>query len=211
LAKTEHPYILGITGTISSGKSLVGKLLAERNVPVFDSDSIVHDLLSLETPTRKAVVERFGENIVDPERNGAIDRVRLGKVVFSDATARKDLEAIVHPAVIKETRRRINELPENSIAAVLAPLLFEAGLQNEYNEIWAVTTDLETLKQRLRQRDNLSDSEVEKRLAAQWSQEKKASLSDAVIDNSGTPQNTAQQVDLLLEKIKHKLELERVQ
>lgn len=211
MAKTEHPYILGITGTISSGKSLVGKLLAERNVPVFDSDSIVHDLLSLETPTRKAVVERFGENIVDPERNGAIDRVRLGKVVFSDATARKDLEAIVHPAVIKETRRRINELPENSIAAVLAPLLFEAGLQNEYNEIWAVTTDLETLKQRLRQRDNLSDSEVEKRLAAQWSQEKKASLSDAVIDNSGTPQNTAQQVDLLLEKIKHKLELERVQ
>jgi len=211
LAKTEHPYILGITGTISSGKSLVGKLLAERNVPVFDSDSIVHDLLSLETPTRKAVVERFGENIVDPERNGAIDRVRLGKVVFSDATARKDLEEIVHPAVIKETRRRINELPENSIAAVLAPLLFEAGLQNEYNEIWAVTTDLETLKQRLRQRDNLSDSEVEKRLAAQWSQEKKASLSDAVIDNSGTPQNTAQQVDLLLEKIKHKLELERVQ
>ncbi|MBS2004570.1 MAG: dephospho-CoA kinase [Cyanobacteria bacterium SZAS LIN-5] len=211
MAKTEHPYILGITGTISSGKSLVGKLLAERNVPVFDSDSIVHDLLSLETPTRKAVVERFGENIVDPERNGAIDRVRLGKVVFSDTTARKDLEAIVHPAVIKETRRRINELPENSIAAVLAPLLFEAGLQNEYNEIWAVTTDLETLKQRLRQRDNLSDSEVEKRLAAQWSQEKKASLSDAVIDNSGTPQNTAQQVDLLLEKIKHKLELERVQ
>ncbi|RTL35330.1 MAG: dephospho-CoA kinase [Candidatus Melainabacteria bacterium] len=211
MAKTEHPYILGITGTISSGKSLVGKLLAERNVPVFDSDSIVHDLLRLETPTRKAVVERFGENIVDPERNGAIDRVRLGKVVFSDTTARKDLEAIVHPAVIKETRRRINELPENSIAAVLAPLLFEAGLQNEYNEIWAVTTDLETLKQRLRQRDNLSDSEVEKRLAAQWSQEKKASLSDAVIDNSGTPQNTAQQVDLLLEKIKHKLELERVQ
>ncbi|MFN8554704.1 MAG: dephospho-CoA kinase [Candidatus Obscuribacterales bacterium] len=211
MAKTEHPYILGITGTISSGKSLVGKLLAERNVPVFDSDSIVHDLLSLATPTRKAVVERFGENIVDPERNGAIDRVRLGKVVFSDATARKDLEAIVHPAVIKETRRRINELPENSIAAVLAPLLFEAGLQNEYNEIWAVTTDLETLKQRLRQRDNLSDSEVEKRLAAQWSQEKKASLSDAVIDNSGTPRNTAQQVDLLLEKIKHKLELERVQ
>lgn len=211
MAKTDHPYMIGITGTISSGKSLVGKLLSERNVPVFDSDRTVHDLLSLDTPTRKAVLERFGENLADQSQNGAVDRIKLGKIVFSDVEARKALEAIVHPAVIKETRRRIDELPDNSIAAVLAPLLFEAGLKNEYNEIWAVTTDLETLKQRLRQRDNLSDLEVEKRLAAQWSQEKKASLSDAVIDNSGTPEHTAQQVDLLLEKIKQKLKLETVQ
>ncbi len=108
------------------------------------------------------------------------------------------------PAVIKESRRRIHEHPNNAIVAVLAPLLFEAGLKNEYNEIWTITTNLETLKQRLRQRDQLSDSEVERRLAAQWSQERKASLSDVVIDNSGTPEDTAKQVDLHLEKLKLK-------
>lgn len=204
MPKSDAPYILGITGTISSGKSLVGKILGERGVPVFDSDLIVHDLLTLDTETRAAVIERFGASIVDSNRNGAINRQALGQIVFSDADARKDLEAIVHPAVIKESRRRIHEHPNNAIVAVLAPLLFEAGLKNEYNEIWTITTNLETLKQRLRQRDQLSDSEVERRLAAQWSQERKASLSDVVIDNSGTPEDTAKQVDLHLEKLKLK-------
>lgn len=205
MAKSDAPYILGITGTISSGKSLVGKILSERGVPVFDSDQIVHDLLSMDTPTRKAVVDRFGESVVDGTGNGAINRAALGKIVFSDAQARKDLEAIVHPAVIKENRRRIHEHPNNAVVAVLAPLLFEAGLKNEYNEIWTITTDLETLKQRLRQRDKLSEAEVERRLAAQWSQEKKASMSDATVDNSGTPDNTARQVDELLQKLRQKV------
>jgi dephospho-CoA kinase len=204
VAKSDSPYILGITGTISSGKSLVGKILTDGGVPVFDSDLIVHDLLTLDTETRAAVIKRFGQTIVDANHNGAINRQALGQIVFSDADARKDLEAIVHPAVIKESRRRIHEHPNNAIVAVLAPLLFEAGLQNEYNEIWTITTNLETLKQRLRQRDHLSDSEVERRLAAQWTQEKKASLSDVVIDNSGSPEDTAKQVDLLLEKLRLK-------
>lgn len=182
----------------------MGKILADRGVPVFDSDLIVHDLLTLDTETRAAVIKRFGDSIVDSNHDGAINRQALGQIVFSDAAARKDLEAIVHPAVIAESRRRIREHPNNEIVALLAPLLFEAGLENEYNEIWTITTDLETLKQRLRQRDQLSDSEVERRLAAQWTQEKKASLSDVVIDNSGSPEETAKQVDLHLEKLKLK-------
>ncbi len=205
MIKSDSPFVIGITGTISSGKSLVGMLLGKKGIPVFDSDLIVHELLSSDTPTRKAVVERFGQNIVDAEKNGAVDRARLGQLVFADSTARKDLEAIVHPAVIQECRRRINEHPENAVVAVLAPLLFEAGLKNEYNEIWAITTDLTTLKQRLRERDQLSDSEAERRLAAQWSQERKASMSDVVIDNSGTPEETEQQVGVQIGKIKQKL------
>ncbi|HEY9733295.1 MAG TPA: dephospho-CoA kinase [Drouetiella sp.] len=205
MPKSNSPYILGITGTISSGKSLVGKLLSERGIPVFDSDLIVHDLLTLDTPTRRAVTDRFGDKIVDLNRHGAINRAVLGQIVFSNTEARKDLEAIVHPAVIKESRRRIHEHPNNAIVAVLAPLLFEAGLKNEYNEIWTIVTNMETLKERLKQRDKLSDTEVERRLAAQWSQDKKASLSDATIDNSGTPEETAKQVDILLDKIKVKI------
>ncbi len=204
MSNSDSPYIIGITGAISSGKSLVGKILQERGVPVFDSDLIVHDLLTLDTDTRKAVVKRFGESIVDSNKNGAINRQTLGQIVFSDAAARKDLEAIVHPAVIAENRRRIHEHPKNAIVASLAPLLFEAGLKNEYNEIWTIMTNLETLKQRLKQRDHLSDSEIESRLSAQWSQEKKASMSDVVIDNSGTPEETAKQVDAQLAKLKLK-------
>jgi len=180
-------------------------MLTERGVPVFDSDLIVHDLLTLDTPTRKAVVERFGESIVDANQGSAINRQALGQIVFADANARKDLEAIVHPAVIKESRRRIHEHPQNAIVAVLAPLLFEAGLKSEYNEIWAITTNLEKLKQRLQQRDHLTEAEVERRLAAQWSQEKKASLSNVVIDNSGSTEETEKQVDVHLEKLKLKL------
>ena len=200
---SNSPFIIGITGTIASGKSLVGKILTERGVPVFDSDVIVHDLLTLDTPTRKAVTERFGQSIV-ANKDGAINRQALGQIVFSDANARKDLEAIVHPAVIEESRRRIYAHPQNAIVAILAPLLFEAGLRNEYNETWTITTNLEKLKQRLQQRDHLSEAEVEGRLAAQWSQEKKASLSDVVIDNSGSPKETEKQVDVQLEKLKLK-------
>jgi dephospho-CoA kinase len=207
LSEAEDPFVIGITGTIASGKSAVGKILTTRGIPVFDSDQIVHDLLTDDTATRRAVTERFGAAIVRSDQNGAIDRAALGKIVFSDSDARRDLEAIVHPAVIAESHRRIHEHPSNAIVAILAPLLFEAGLRTEYNEIWTVFTNLETLKQRLRQRDSLSDAEVERRLAAQWSQEKKAALSDYVIDNSGTSEETTKQVDDLLEKLKVKISL----
>ncbi len=201
MSKNGHPYVIGITGTIASGKSAVGKILVAHGIPVFDSDLIVHDLLTQNTSTRKAVADRFGSSVVK-EGDGAIDRAALGQIVFTDATARRDLEAIVHPAVIMECRRRVQKHPKNNIVAVLAPLLFEAGLKSEYNEIWTVITNSEILKERLRLRDQLSDSEIDRRLAAQWSQDKKASLSDMVIDNSGTPANTAKQVDVLLEKLK---------
>lgn len=204
MSKDGSPYVIGITGTIASGKSGVGKILASKGIPVFDSDLIVHDLLTDDTSTRKAVIERFGNTIVNPG-NGAVDRVALGKIVFADSDARHDLESIVHPAVITESRRRIHEHPQNAIVAILAPLLFEAGLRTEYNEVWTVITDLDTLKERLRKRDRLTDAEIERRLQAQWSQEKKASLSDVVIDNSGSSEDTAQQVENLLEKIKSKI------
>ncbi len=181
----------------------MGRILTTHGIPVFDSDLIVHDLLTQNTPTRKAVADRFGSSLVK-EGDGAIDRATLGKIVFTDATARRDLEAIVHPAVIMECRRRIQDHPKNTVVAVLAPLLFEAGLKSEYNETWTVITNSEILKDRLRARDQLSEPEIERRLAAQWSQDKKASLSDVVIDNSGTPEETAKQVDVLLEKLKLK-------
>lgn len=201
-ADRKKPWIIGITGTIGSGKSSVGRILEARGIPVIDSDKVVHELLGKNTPVRKAVIERFGDDISDKENDGAIDRVKLGKKVFEDEAARKDLEAIVHPAVILECRRQALAHSNQPLVAILAPLLFEAGLgKNEYDEIWSVFASEEVLKERIKQRDRLSDQEVENRIAAQWSQERKAKLADHVIDNSGNESETRRQVDLLVEKL----------
>lgn len=191
--------IVGITGTIGSGKSLVGKILEELGVPVIDSDNLVHQLLTNDTPTRKAVIERFGAAIQLP--GGAVDRRALGAIVFEDANARRDLEKIVHPAAILECRRAVAALSGKPVVAILVPLLFEAGLASEYDEIWTVIADETVLRERLGKRDQATADQIDQRLSAQWSQERKAQSATAVIDNSGTAAGTKQQVERLLSKL----------
>jgi len=98
----KRPTVIGVTGTIGSGKSLVGRLLEQMSIPVIDTDKVVHDLLNGDTPTRAKVIERFGPEI--QQDDGTINRRALGGIVFSDSEARKELEAIVHPAVRTECR-----------------------------------------------------------------------------------------------------------
>ncbi len=195
------PCLIGITGTIGSGKSAVGKILTSLGVPVIDTDRIVHELLSLPNPVRTAVVERFGSEIIRQDAGAAIDREKLGKLVFRDHFAKRELEAIVHPAVLEECKRRIDQYLTEPVVALLVPLLFEAGIESEYDQIWTVVASEETLHQRLRLRDNLNDCELASRLAAQLPQEEKASRADHIIDNSGSLDATRQQVEILLAKI----------
>src|SRR5438093_1086715 len=192
--------IVGITGTIGSGKSTVGKLLEEEGVPVIDTDHIVHELLSDPNPVRDAVVARFGTEIQRP--SGEIDRTKLGSVVFQDAAARHDLEEIVHPAVRQETARRAASYPDAPIVACLVPLLFETGFTSRFDEIWTVTTDESTLKQRLAMRDKLDPKQIELRLAAQMPQEEKAARAHRVIDNSGSIDDTRTQIQQALRALK---------
>ncbi|HEY9774363.1 MAG TPA: dephospho-CoA kinase [Planktothrix sp.] len=193
-----RPRIIAVTGTIGAGKSLVGKILEDLEVPVIDSDKLVHHLLNADTPTRKAVVERFGTEV--QAADGAIDRRKLGPIVFKDPAARKDLESIVHPAVILECRRRIQEQTGKPLVGILVPLLFETGLGKEYDEAWTVIINEGILRERLKKRDNLTDQQIDQRLNAQWSQERKAQLANHIIDNSGTPEETRRQVTLLVHK-----------
>lgn len=182
------PTILGITGVIGSGKSLVGRILEDAGEPVIDTDKVVHELLTNDTPTRAAVVERFGKDV--QREDGAIDRPKLARIVFANDEDRKALEAIVHPAVRAECRRRIDAMPDEDVVAVLVPLLFEAGIEESYDIIWTVVTELPILRERLRNRDQLTDEQIDARLAAQWPQEQKRMLADTVIDNSGTIADT---------------------
>ncbi|MBX9942332.1 MAG: dephospho-CoA kinase [Candidatus Obscuribacterales bacterium] len=218
--------VLGITGTISSGKSLVGKILEDKGVPVIDTDKVVHSLLQDDLKTKSAIFETFGPAVFAPMEgdcastqpvppllsnanlsNFAVDRKALGLQVFNDSSLKAKLEAIVHPNVILRCRKLIQDL-QNSLkdkplpmVAVLVPLLFEAHLEKEYDQIWSVYTDEEIIRERLKRRDGLSDSEVEKRLRAQLPQEEKARRADQVIDNSKSKEETEHQVDVLLSKL----------
>ncbi len=189
--------VVGVTGTIASGKSLVGKLLAEVNVPVLDTDHIAHYVQEHDQEVRAALKERFGAEIFNG--NGELDRKKLGKIVFDDRAALADLNAIVHPAVLRECRQRIAALAEAPLVAVLVPLLFEVGLQDQYDEIWVVTASDEVVKERLKARDGVSDEEALKRIKAQFSQEEKIRGADFVIDNSGSIENTRAQVMAILD------------
>lgn len=203
------PKILGITGTIASGKSLVGKILGEQGVPVIDTDKLTHELLAHDVTTKKAIVEQFGLDVLSaPEpaealdpANQSIDRKKLGAIVFKDPVARQKLEQIVHPNVILNCRRRVAELVGEPLVAVLAPLLFETKMTNEYDEIWTIYTNEQVLRERLKGRDKLSAAEIENRLAAQMPQTEKCRLAHQVIDNSGSESETARQVYTLLDKL----------
>jgi len=197
------PFIIGITGSIGSGKSTVGKILTDLEIPVIDTDRIVHDLLEGDQAVIAAITDRFGKDVTRSlESRATIDRTRLGQLVFADQAARRDLERIVHPATILECRRRIEALPSTELVAVLVPLLFEAGLESEYDEIWTVFTDEKSLKSRIMERDGLSGEDADRRLAAQLSQAEKISRSRHTVDNSGTKENTKKQVEALVEKLK---------
>lgn len=192
--------VLGITGTISSGKSLVGKILQARGVPVFDTDLITHEQLSSNQAVIKAIKQEFGDTVFDGDK---INRKALGAAVFGHPDKKSKLEKIIHPNVIMATRSAIAALDprQHPVAAILAPMLFEAGVEGEYDEIWATYTKPELLKERLANRDGLSPAQIETRLAAQLPQDEKCRRADQVIDNSGSVEFTEKQVDLLLNKL----------
>lgn len=213
-----RPFVLGITGSIASGKSIVGKILTSMGITVIDTDILVHDLLSEDQTTKKAIVEQFGTDVLDmgktvstdtaqkndpsqPWIQHPINRKKLGQIVFADEGERKKLEKIVHPNTILALRKRLSELAGQPLVAVLVPLLFESKLQGEYDEVWTIYTDEQTLRQRLRERDNLTDAEIDSRLQAQMPQQEKIKLANQAIDNSFSAAETERQVKLLVEKI----------
>ena len=182
---------LGITGTIGSGKSTVGTMLQKQGVTVIDTDLIVHDLLANSESVRQKVLERFG----------SVERTELGNIVFNNTQAKKDLEAILHPEVIIACRNFVDEHHNESVVAFLVPLLFEANLENEYDQIWAVKVDPQQLRDRLKKRNNFTEGEIDSRLNNQLSQDVKSEKAHYTIDNSASLEETQTQVDRLLQNL----------
>ena len=172
--------ILGITGGTGCGKTTLLQLIQQRGGLVLDCDEIYHQLLISDRALLEALHQRFPLAFSD----GSFDRKKLGSIVFADARALRDLNAITHSAVRQEVERRLEDAPP--LAAIDAIGLFESGLNRLCDLTVAVTAPEEARVQRLMQRDSISPEYARSRIAAQPSARWFAERCDAVLENNGT-------------------------
>jgi dephospho-CoA kinase len=185
---------IGLTGGIGSGKSTVSRLLAERGAVIVDADLIAREVVEPGSPGLAAVVEAFGHAVVAVD--GSLDRPALAKVVFGDPEARARLDGIVHPLVRARATEVAAGAPRDAVVVHDVPLLAETGQASSYDLVVVVEADPETRIARLVQR-GLTAEDARARIAVQATDEERRAIADVVLDNSGSPEQLAAQVDRL--------------
>jgi dephospho-CoA kinase len=190
---------IGLTGGIGSGKSTVAELLRQKGATIIDADEIAHELLAPSSPWSSCVAKEFGAALLLPD--GAPDRPGLAKLIFSDPEARRRLEAILHPPIFDRVARRLEELRKSphppALAVVVAPLLFETGMDKTLPGVLVVTAPETERIRRLRTRDGLSEREIRARFAAQLPPDRYLSHAKWVLDNRGELTVTQARLDTL--------------
>ncbi len=191
--------VIGLTGGIASGKTLVSSMLQDRGAHIICADAISRELLA-EPPVLEMIREAFGDGVF--QSDGAIDRKALAYIVFETEFERKRLEAILHPLVIEEIFKRIYRLKQSGeeIIVVDAALLIESGLYKCVDKVWVVISSEQM--DRLIKRDQLTEDEAKKRMNAQLDTERRLRHADAFIDNSFGLERTEEQVDELFTQLK---------
>ena len=193
--------VLGLTGTIASGKSSVAAMFADLGATVVSADQLAREAVAPGSATLHALVAAFGASIVDAA--GTLVREALAQRVFDDPAARAQLNAITHPAIARLAEARLRELRTRHVPLVIyeAPLLFEAGAAQRVDLVLTVMLDPVVLRQRLAGRDHLAPAEMQARIDAQWPQAEKIARADFVIDNSGSLAETRRQVAALYQHL----------
>lgn len=176
------PLVIGLTGGIGAGKSLVAKIFGSLGVPVFNADLEAREILNSDSEVRKQIVGIFGETSYSGTE---ANRPFLAARIFKDAALREKLNAIVHPAVAGAFESWIAERSSHPYVLKEAAITFETGLNKTLEYMILVTAPKETRVARVMKRDSVSEDQVLDRMATQWSDEKKAGLSDFLIDNGG--------------------------
>jgi dephospho-CoA kinase len=191
---------IALTGGIATGKSYCLGRFAALGVPAIDADRLARDVVMPGSAGLKAVVERFGAEILNA--SGTLDRAALGRIVFADGSARADLEAIVHPEVYRRIREWYASLPRGPKFAIAdIPLLFETGHQHDFDRIIVCACTADEQLRRLMARDNLSKEDARARLAAQWPIDEKVTRADYVIRTDGTFSDTDSQIKRVFETL----------
>ncbi len=183
---------IGLTGGIGSGKSTVSALLAEHGAVVVDADRIAREVVEPGTPGLAAVVEAFGSGVLTPD--GALDRPALAALVFADPEARRTLDGIVHPLVRARGRELESAAAPGSVVVHDVPLLVETGQAASYDLVLVVLADVETRVARLVGR-GLTAEDARARIAVQATDDQRRAVADVVLDNNGTPEHLAAQVE----------------
>lgn len=192
--------IIGLTGSIASGKSAVSTMLKERGYPIVDADEIARQVVEPGTRVIQKIAEVFGGEVI--HEDGSLHREKLGALIFGHEENRNKLNAIIHPAIRAEMLRQKEMHVANGANTVIMdiPLLFESKLQSFVEKIIVVTVTPEIQKERLMKRNDLTEQEAGERIGSQLPLSTKEAGADAVIDNNGTLENTAKQLDELLRK-----------
>jgi len=186
---------VGLTGGIGSGKSWVSARLASHGAVVFDADLLAREVVAGGSPGFEQVVARFGPQVVG--RDGRLDRQALGRRVFADAADLADLNAIVHPLLIEQA-----ELAGVPMVVYDVPLLVENGLANSYDVVVVVDAPVEVQLSRLVGDRGMSRADALARIAQQSTRDVRLAAADEVLDNGGSLDELADQVDLLWQRLR---------
>ncbi len=185
--------LLGLTGGIGSGKTVVSSMLAERGAIIIDADAVVRELQAPGQPLLRELADAFGESIIASD--GSLDRGALANIAFNDKDALARLNKIVHPAVGKEMDRRLDEQRSTDNVVVLdIPLLAENPRKGLCGVI-VVDVPVETAVSRLVEFRNMDETDARARIANQASREKRLAIADVVVENSGTLEDLSRRVD----------------
>ena len=194
--------VLGVTGGVATGKSTVMRMLADLGAPTLSADTLAQELLLPGTPATMEVLKVFPACADSP---GVVDRRTLGRIVFADAGARHQLEAILHPPIITSLRAQADGWRAQNTApagALEIPLLFEAGLADAVDRVVVVTCPPEVQLSRVTARLHGDKAQAQQWIAAQWPLGRKEADADVIIRTDGTEDDTQRQVNQLWQQIK---------
>jgi len=203
---------VGLTGSIGVGKSFVAGVLAELGCHLLDADVTAREVVAPTSVALEKVVAEFGADVL--QSNGALDRTKLGNLVFSDPGRRATLNSILHPYIIArqdELMREWEAVSPNGIAVVDAALMIESGGYQRFDKLIVVHCSPEIQIQRVMSRNNFSREEAEQRIAAQMSQDEKKKFADYLIDTSDGFDDTRRQTERVYAALLKDLNLDRQQ
>ncbi|MBI2160753.1 MAG: dephospho-CoA kinase [Candidatus Rokubacteria bacterium] len=186
--------LVGLTGGIATGKSTVSETFRHLGCVVIDADVLAREVVEPGQPAYEAIVAEFGPGILQPD--GALDRKKLGAIVFAEPEKRKRLEAITHPRIRERFAARLQELTAQDFTGIVifdAPVIIESGNYKTMDRLVVVVTEAATQRSRALERDG-DREEIERRIASQMPLAEKARLADYVIDNSGGREATTAEV-----------------